>query len=192
MGRKLLSPLSIHHCIWRIVQLSPLQVALEKYVYVLLQKHGSSSKRSCDGLIPESKTHLQSFLPLSSEFPRASLSPPSRMLSWEDLEREGLCKALICFKAFLTLHLWLVFNLAPVNLVWLYQLEGAGPPLEIYVKVSGQDAVLHHSDHLLVFVLAKVAQNLVVIEDHHALVEVVLLQYRCGVQLGQRVLCLRL
>ena len=37
MGRKLLSPLSIHHCIWRIVQLSPLQVALEKYVYVLLQ-----------------------------------------------------------------------------------------------------------------------------------------------------------
>ena len=89
MGRKLLSPLSIHHCIWRIVQLSPLQVALEKYVYVLLQKHGSSSKRSCDGLIPESKTHLQSFLPLSSEFPRASLSPPSRMPSWEDLEEWG-------------------------------------------------------------------------------------------------------
>ena len=81
----------------------------------------------------------------------------------------------------------------PVDLVRLDQLEGVGPPLEVDVEVGGQDAVLHHRDHLLVRVLAQVAQDLVVVQDHHALVEVVLLQDGGGIELSQRVLglCLK-
>ena len=85
-----------------------------------------------------------------------------------------------------------MFHLAPVDLVRFDQLKGVGPPLEVDVQVGRQDAVLHHRDHLLVPVLAEVSQDLVVVEDHHTLVEMVLLQDGGGVKLSQRVLCLRL
>ena len=62
------------------------------------------------------------------------------------------------------------------------------PPLEVELEVGGQDAVLHHRDHLVVLLLGQVAQDLVVVQDHHALVEVVLLKDRRRVQLRQRVL----
>ena len=62
------------------------------------------------------------------------------------------------------------------------------PPLEVELEVGGQDAVLHHCDHLVVLLLGQVAQDLVVVQDHHALVEVVLLKDRRRVQLRQRVL----
>ena len=52
------------------------------------------------------------------------------------------------------------------------------PPLEVELEVGGQDAVLHHRDHLVVLLLGQVAQDLVVVQDHHALVEVVLLKDR--------------
>ena len=66
------------------------------------------------------------------------------------------------------------------------------PPLEVELEVGGQDAVLHHRDHLVVLLLGQVAQDLVVVQDHHALVEVVLLKDRRRVQLRQRVLGLGL
>ena len=62
------------------------------------------------------------------------------------------------------------------------------PPLEVELEVGGQDAVLHHCDHLVVLLLGQVAQDLVVVQDHHALVEVVLLKDRRRVQLRQGVL----
>ena len=66
------------------------------------------------------------------------------------------------------------------------------PPLEVELEVGGQDAVLHHGDHLVVLLLGQVAQDLVVVQDHHTLVEVVLLKDRRRVQLRQRVLGLGL
>lgn len=62
---------------------------------------------------------------------------------------------------------------------------------EVHSQIGGQDGVLEHMYHLAVVVRRQIAQHLIAgtVEDHQALVEMVVLHRRRGVQLRQRRRC---